>query len=80
MQHSMASFQKVTERRYLDVKPKTIAIVTLPRNMTLTTFAASYPSNAEISELAILNGVNPDTMLEKGALVKRIGGGELPVD
>jgi predicted Zn-dependent protease len=80
MQHSMASFQKVTARRYLNVKPKTIDIVTLPKTMTLTTFAKNYPSTVEISELAILNGVNPDTKLEKGTLVKRIVGGELPVD
>lgn len=78
MQHSMASFEKVTERRYLNVTPMTIDIVTLPKDMTLSTFAKSYPSNVEISDLAILNGVNPDTTIKKGTLVKRIVGGELP--
>ncbi len=48
--------------------------------MTLTEFARRYKTNAEVSELAILNGVDPDTTLEEGALVKRIVGGELPVD
>jgi predicted Zn-dependent protease len=80
MQRSLASFEKVTERRYLEVEPKTIDIVTLPMGMTLTEFAKRYQVNAEVSELAILNGVNPDTILEKGALVKRIVGGDLPVD
>ncbi len=59
--------QRVTERRYLEVEPKTIDVVTLPRAMTLTEFARRFPSNAEVSDLAILNGVSEDTVLEKGA-------------
>jgi len=78
MQRSLASFRKVTQRRYLDVEPKTIDIVTLPRAMILGEFAKRYPSNAEISELAIINGVNEDTVLDKGRLVKRVIGGKLP--
>ncbi len=80
MQQSLASFANVTQRRYLEVEPKKMDVVTLKSNMTLTEFARRYKNNAEVSELAILNGVNPDTTLEKGALVKRIVGGELPVD
>jgi predicted Zn-dependent protease len=80
MQRSLASFQKVTARRYLEVEPKKLDVVTLPTGMTLAEFAERYKNNAEVSELAILNGVNPDTTLEKGTLVKRIVGGELPVD
>jgi len=78
MQSSLASFQRVTERRYLEVEPKRLDVVSLPTGMTLTEFARRYTATAEVSELAILNGVNPDTTLEKGALVKRIVGGELP--
>jgi len=79
MAQSLASFEKVTQRRYLEVEPKTIDVVTLPRSMTLTEFARRFPSNAEIGELAILNGVNEDTVLEKGSLVKRVVGGKLPL-
>ena len=68
----------VTDRRYLDVKPKTIDIVELPQDMTLADFAARYPSTVKTSELATINGVNEDTVLEKGRLVKRIVGGKLP--
>jgi predicted Zn-dependent protease len=78
MQRSLSSFQRVTERRYLDVEPKTIDVVTLPRAMTLTEFARRFPSNAELSDLAILNAVSEDKVLEKGSLVKRIVGGKLP--
>ncbi len=78
MQQSLSSFQRVTQRRYLDVEPKTIDVVTLPRAMTLTEFARRFPSNAEVSDLAILNAVNEDARLAKGSLVKRIVGGKLP--
>ena len=78
MQGSLASFQKVTDRQYLEVAPKKMDVVTLQTSMNLTEFARRYKTNAKVSELAILNGVNPDTTLEKGALVKRIVGGELP--
>ncbi len=80
MQRSLASFADVTQRRYLEVEPKKIDVVTLKSSMTLTEFARRYKTSAEVSELAILNGVDPDTTLEKGTLVKRIVGGELPVD
>ena len=78
MQQSLGSFAKVTDRRYLDVKPKTIDVVEVPQDMTLVDFTARYPSTVNTSELAIINGVNEDTMLEKGRLVKRIVGGKLP--
>jgi hypothetical protein len=80
MRRSLGSFTAVTDQRYLQVEPKTLDVVTLPRSMTLARFAEAYPSNAELSELAILNGVDPDTVLEKGTLVKRVAGGELPND
>jgi len=78
MQDSLASFSEVTDRRYLDVKPKTIDVVKLPQDMTFTEFAKRYPSTVKTSELAILNGVTEDAVLEKGLLVKRVVGGKLP--
>jgi predicted Zn-dependent protease len=78
MQRSLSSFAKVTERRYLEVEPATIDIVELPRSMTFAEFVKRYPSTVEIGELAIINEVAPETTLEKGRLVKRVIGGELP--
>jgi predicted Zn-dependent protease len=78
MHNSLSSFSKVTNRRYLEVSPATIDIVKLPRSMNLTEFVRRYPSTIEIDRLAIINGVNPDTMMEKGRLVKRVIGGEIP--
>jgi predicted Zn-dependent protease len=78
MQRSLTSFTEVTDRRYLEVGPATIEIFELPRSMDLSEFLRQYPSTAEIDTLALINGVDPDTVLEEGRLVKRIVGGELP--
>ena len=75
---SLKSFTGVTERRYLEVSPAIIDIVKLPRSMDLTEFVRRYPSTVEIEQLAIINGVNVDTVMDPGRLVKRVVGGELP--
>ena len=41
--------------------------------MTLREFAQRYPSSADLDALAIVNQAEPDTVLEKGRRVKRIG-------
>ena len=46
--------------------------------MTFAEFVKRYPSTVEIGELAIINEATPETTLEKGRLVKRVIGGELP--
>jgi hypothetical protein len=46
--------------------------------MNLTEFVRRYPSTVEIEQLAIINGVNEDTVMDPGRLVKRVIGGELP--
>ena len=58
--------------------PATIDIVKLPRSMDLTEFVRRYPSTVEIEKLALINGVNVDTVMDPGRLVKRVVGGELP--
>ena len=78
MQSSLASFAGVTNQRYLDVAPKRIGLVTLPQPMTISQFAKRYPSTVDDTALAILNGVESDATLERGTLVKRVVGGELP--
>jgi predicted Zn-dependent protease len=78
MQQSLASFSKVTQRRYLNVSPATIDVVKLPRSMNLTEFVRRYPSTAEIERLAIINGVEVDEVMDPGRLVKRVIGGEVP--
>ena len=78
MRRSLASFSKLTDRRYLEVQPARVEIIKLPKAMTFEEFNRRYPSNAEAVEVATLNGIDPDARLETGRLMKRIVGGELP--
>ena len=78
MSSSVASFRRLTKKKYLDVQPKRIDLVKLDRAMTLDQFQKRYPSNVSLQELAILNGVEAGEQLARGTLVKRIVGGELP--
>ncbi len=77
---SLSSFAEVTERRYLDINPAILEVIELPKSMTLTDFNRRYASTVDIERLALINGVKPDSVLEKGQLVKRVVGGELPKD
>ena len=78
MHSSLTSFAKVTDRRYLEVSPATIDIVELPQSMNLTEFVRKYASTIKVEELAVMNGINVETVMDPGALVKRVVGGELP--
>jgi predicted Zn-dependent protease len=78
MQASLTSFAKVTERRYLEIEAATIDVVELPESMNLTQFDERYPSTIEVEQLAIINGVAVDTVMDPGRLVKRVVGRELP--
>jgi predicted Zn-dependent protease len=78
MHRSLTSFARVTNRRYLEVSPATIDIVELPHSMNLTEFVHKYPSTVEVDQLAMMNGVAVETVMDPGTLVKRVVGGELP--
>ena len=78
MQKSMVTFRKVTDRRFLEVTPKTIDLVEVPRSMTLGDFHREFPSTVEVAEIAIINGGAEDTMLDTGHPVKQVVGGETP--
>jgi predicted Zn-dependent protease len=78
LQQSLASFNGITDQRYLDVKPKRISLVELPRRMTISQFNREYPSTVDDETLAIVNGVEPNVMIDAGTTVKRIVGGKLP--
>jgi predicted Zn-dependent protease len=75
---SLTSFAKVTDRRYLEVEPATIDVVELRESMNLSQFNDQHPSTIKIEQLAIINGVGMDEIMDPGRLVKRVVGGELP--
>jgi len=78
MQRSLPSFQTLREKRYLNVYPKKIEIVKLPRAMNLEQFNKKYPSSINLDELAVINGVESKTILDKGTKLKRIVGEDPP--
>ncbi len=77
-ERSVESFGRLRDRRYLDVEPKRITLVRLPRAMTLRQCTQKYPSTVDLETLGIINGLQPDDTLAAGDLYKRVTGGELP--
>ena len=71
------TFERLTDRRYLDVEPRKIAIVDLPRSMSLRQFADRYPSTVPLETVAIINETSVDGSLGPGP-AKRVVGGRLP--
>jgi predicted Zn-dependent protease len=77
---SLGSFERVTDRRALDVQPKRVDVVSLSQPMTLDEFARRYPSTVDMETLAIINQADTNTRFPAGAEVKRVVGGELPTE
>jgi predicted Zn-dependent protease len=75
---SLRSFARVTDRALLDVSPKRIEIVRLPRAMTVAQFIQQYPSTVDAAEVQLANQVADGEQLPSGRLMKRITGGRMP--
>jgi predicted Zn-dependent protease len=75
---ALSSFQPLTEKRYLDVEPARIAVVTVSRSMTVEAFARDTGSSTPAATLAIINELEPGESLRAGEQAKTVRGGELP--
>ena len=75
LSRALWSLRPLTDRGALAAQPARLAIVRLPRSMTLAQFAAAYPSTVPLETLALINGVEPGIVLPAGARVKRVVGG-----
>jgi len=75
---SLESFEKLRDRRYLNVEPKRIEVVRVPRRMVFSELQAAYPSTADEATVAIINHMEASDALEAGDLYKRVVGGEIP--
>ncbi|HVR96442.1 MAG TPA: M48 family metalloprotease [Thermoanaerobaculia bacterium] len=75
---ALASFERVTDRRLLDVQPKRVDVVSIPSAMSLEDFSRRYPSTVDLQTLAIINQVDSSARFPAGAEVKRVVGGEVP--
>lgn len=75
---SLGTFERVTDRRLLNVQPSRIDVVSLPSSMTLSEFARRFPSSVDLQTLGIINRADANTRFSAGTELKRIVGGELP--
>jgi hypothetical protein len=76
MKAAIRTFKPLTDRRYIDVSPAKIAVVKVPRDMTVEQFNRLYPSTIPVQQLAVINGVDSVTsILKAGRLAKRVVGG-----
>jgi len=70
------SFDQLRNAAALQVKPATLQLVKLTREMTLQQFNQQYPSTTGIEELAIINELEgPESVIPRGRVVKRVVGG-----
>ena len=74
LQTTLASFDDVNDPSVLNVQPMRVDVVRAPRNMTLATFESQYPSPVNIQKLALINGLEPNSSIQSGELVKRVVG------
>lgn len=75
---AVESFQRLTDRRYLDVQPAQLEVVRLQESMSLGDFSRRYPTSLDLQTLAILNHVEEGEVLEAGTMVKYVVGGKIP--
>jgi predicted Zn-dependent protease len=75
LSNSLASFERVTDRRLLDVQPARLDVVSLQTPMTLDEFNRRYPSSVDLDTLAIINDAERNTRFPAGTEVKRVVGG-----
>jgi predicted Zn-dependent protease len=74
----IGSFDNLTDRRYLDVQPRRIDIVSTGGGTTVAAFAARHPTPVTADVLALINGVAAGGTLPAGQPVKTVVGGRLP--
>ena len=77
LSEAVSSFDRLTDRRYLDVEPRKIAIVDLPHALSVREFAERHPSTVPLETLAIINETTVDGSVGPGP-AKRVVGGRLP--
>ena len=71
------SFEPLADPQVLEIQPRRVDIVRIPRPMSMSEFAKVYPSAVDVQTLVLINQV-PDatTELPADTLVKRIVDGE----
>jgi predicted Zn-dependent protease len=74
-QRAFATFGPLTDPAALAVQPARIALVKVPRDMTIAEFMKAFPSGAKPEEIALVNGLADGERLAAGRTAKQILGG-----
>ena len=69
------SFDKVKDRRVLDIQPARVEVIALDRALPLETFNSRFPSSIPIETVALINHIAADGSLPAGEGAKRVTGG-----
>jgi len=78
LEASVTSFDRLQDRRVMDARPDRVKIVTVPRAMSWTQFAAQYDATIEPDALATINGTDTGERLRAGRQYKVVSGGYRP--
>ena len=73
----IGSFDRLTDREALQVQPLRIDVQTVQQSATLAALVEDRGSPITVEELALVNGIEPDTTLSRGDRIKWVVG-ELP--
>lgn len=68
------TFDRLTDQEALNAQPLRIRVDQVSGAMTLSEFVAREPSPVAVETVALLNQMEPTTMLTRGQLVKRVVG------
>lgn len=68
------SFRTLTDQAALNAQPMRIALVRVPRAMTLEQFYAQYPSPVPVEEIGLINDLTAGQTIAAGTTVKRVTG------
>ena len=74
IESTLSSFDSLREPSLLDVEPRRIQLVELPRDMSLAEFDREYPSSIPLQRIAVMNQVREGDTLQAGELYKRVVG------
>lgn len=72
MMQAMQSFMQLSDPAALNKQPVHLALIRLPRAMTIAEFYRQYPSPVKLEIIAAINGVSAGATLPAGTLAKRV--------
>jgi predicted Zn-dependent protease len=78
IRRALASFDRLTDRRALEIEPRRLRIVRAERAMTLDELARAHGATVPIETLALINRLEPGARLQAGGAYRVVVGGSAP--